>query len=148
MHKWLTALATVFLFAAAATYYLTPEKKAARVEAASPVAVPTSFEGKIITPHPRVPRNMTLDPAQFRDPETKKAYQIAKDKPELLEHMACYCGCMGSVENHTSNLDCFADGHGTGCSLCRRIALDSSEMHDKGMAMDAIKREIDKRYAR
>jgi hypothetical protein len=102
----------------------------------------------IITPHARTPRPATLDPASFRDPETRKAYQVARDKPALLEKMACYCGCMGSVENHTSNLDCFVDNHGQGCALCRRIALEASEMHDRGVPVDKIKNEIDNRYAK
>ena len=102
----------------------------------------------VIIPHPRSPRPETLDPKLFTAPDTQKAYQIARDKPALLEKMACYCGCMKSVENHSSNLDCFADNHGAGCALCRRIALEASEMQDKGMAVEAIKKEIDTRYAR
>ncbi len=102
----------------------------------------------IITPQPRTPRRATLDPASFKDPETRKAYQVARDKPVLLEKMACYCGCMGSVEDHTSNLECFADNHGQGCALCRRIALEAAEMDARGIPADKIKREIDNRYAK
>jgi hypothetical protein len=70
---------------------------------------------KIIVPNPRTPREKSLDPAQFRDPDTRKAYQIARDNPKLLEHLACYCGCMTSeAVKHSSNYDCFTDRHGEG----------------------------------
>src|SRR2546421_2707662 len=79
----------------------------------------------VIVPKPRTPRVKSLDPAMFRDVETRKAYQVAKDNPKLLEKMACYCGCMQMTnEAHTSNYDCFIDNHGAGCAMCRRIALD------------------------
>ena len=105
-------------------------------------------DDKVIVPHPRTPRAKTLDPAQFTDAETKKAYEIARDNPELLEHMSCYCGCMRAPENHTSNYDCFVDKHGAGCAHCRRIALDAYELYQRGLSYEAIKRELDTRYAR
>ena len=83
----------------------------------------------------------------FSEEPVRAAYQVAKDKPDLLEKMACYCGCMKSVENHANNLECFADNHGVGCALCRRIALDASALQDKGMSVENIKKEIDSRYA-
>src|SRR5260221_11341775 len=76
----------------------------------------------VIVPKPRTPRLKSLEPATFRDPETRKAYQVARDNPKLLEKMACYCGCMQITnEAHTSNHDCFVDNHGTGSSMCRHI---------------------------
>ena len=90
MHKGFAALAVLFLFGSVAASYLRHEP--ATAAASAPLV--SAADKKIITPHPRVPRNMTLDPSLFKDPETRKAYQVAKDKPELLEHMACYCGCM------------------------------------------------------
>jgi uncharacterized protein with PCYCGC motif len=60
---------------------------------------------------PRKPRPVTLDPASFTDPEVREAYQAAKETPEAIENMACYCGCFGSA-GHRNNLDCFHDDHG------------------------------------
>lgn len=61
---------------------------------------------------PRVPRPRTLDPAQFMG-KTREAYQAARDYPELLERMPCYCGCYQSA-GHQNNLDCYTDQHAFG----------------------------------
>jgi Protein of unknown function with PCYCGC motif len=61
---------------------------------------------------PRNPRPATLSPALFTG-EAAKAYQIAKEVPELLERMPCYCGCYVNPE-HRNNLDCYTDRHGAG----------------------------------
>ena len=51
-------------------------------------------------------------------PEAKEAYAYALERPDVLEHMPCYCGC-GEM-GHTSNLSCFVrPGAGGG------VALDS-----------------------
>ena len=58
----------------------------------------------------QVPRRPTLDPAQFKDPGVSNSYKAARENPELLEKMPCYCGCFS--QGHTSNYDCFVDNHG------------------------------------
>lgn len=65
----------------------------------------------VLPASPKRPRPVTLDPAQFTDPEVRQAYQAAKDTPEPIENMPCYCGCFGSA-GHRNNLDCFHDNHG------------------------------------
>lgn len=60
---------------------------------------------------PQQPRPITLDPASFSDPEVRASYQAAKDSPEALETVACYCGCY-SEASHRNNLDCYKDNHG------------------------------------
>src|SRR5688572_7465892 len=54
----------------------------------------------------------TLDPAMFTG-KTRDAYQAAKDVPEVLSKIGCYCGCMEG-SGHQSNLFCFMDQHGVG----------------------------------
>ena len=65
----------------------------------------------VLPAKPQTPRPVTLDPAGFPDPDIRLAYQAAKDSPEPLEHVACYCGCFGT-SGHRNNLDCFKDNHG------------------------------------
>ena len=65
----------------------------------------------VLPAKPQNPRPVTLDPINFPDPDVKEAYQAAKDSPEPLEHVACYCGCFGTA-GHRNNLDCFKDQHG------------------------------------
>ena len=72
----------------------------------------STLRDRLVLPaKPQRPRPVILDPAGFTDPEIRRAYQAAKDTPEPIENMACYCGCFGTA-NHRNNLDCFKDSHG------------------------------------
>jgi len=88
----------------------------------------------------------TLDPAQFTG-KARAAYQAAKDIPEVLVELPCFCGCMDSKElGHKNNLYCFADSHGNICDLCQTIALEAKEMHRKGLPIETIRNNIRKTY--
>jgi len=79
---------------------------------AAPTAANPALRNRIILPAiPQRPRPITLEPASFPDPEIRQAYQAAKDAPEVLETVACYCGCY-SDSAHRNNLDCYKDNHG------------------------------------
>jgi uncharacterized protein with PCYCGC motif len=65
----------------------------------------------VLPAKPQSVRPITLSPSDFPEPEVKAAYQAAKDAPDALEHVACYCGCFSS-SGHRNNLDCFKDQHG------------------------------------
>lgn len=58
---------------------------------------------------PRTPRPQTLSPALFQG-KTAEAYRVAKELPELIERMPCYCGCY-RTNGHQNNLDCYIDSH-------------------------------------
>jgi uncharacterized protein with PCYCGC motif len=88
-----------------------------------------------------------LSPTVFSDERTRASYQVAKDIPEVLEQLPCFCGCMTSF-GHKNNLFCFKDQHGSGCTLCQDIALDARTMHDKGMSIAQIQDNIKAKYAR
>jgi len=64
---------------------------------------------KSIDPKTGLPR--TLDPNFFKG-KAKKAYEIAKEIPEVLVQMPCFCECEGY--GHENLLDCFIDNHGAG----------------------------------
>ena len=88
-----------------------------------------------------------LSPTLFADERTRAAYQVAKDIPEVLEQLPCFCGCMTSF-GHKNNLFCFKDQHGSGCTICQDIALDARKMHDQGMPIAQIQENIKAKYAR
>src|SRR5947199_1994148 len=89
----------------------------------------------------------TMDPSYFaKDPKAQAAYQVAKDIPEVLAELPCFCGCMTAF-GHESNLFCFRDEHGSGCEICEGIALDARDLHNKGLSIDKIKDEIRQRWA-
>lgn len=88
-----------------------------------------------------------LSPTLFSDEKTRAAYEVAKDIPEVLEQLPCFCGCMTSF-GHKNNLFCFKDQHGSGCTICQDIALDARKMHDQGMSIAQIQENIKTKYAR
>ncbi len=53
----------------------------------------------------------TLDPGLFRG-KAKQAYQIAREIPEVLAQIPCFCEC--EAYGHENLLDCFIDRHGAG----------------------------------
>jgi hypothetical protein len=52
----------------------------------------------------------TLDPNLFKDGRVKKAYQVAKDIPWVLDSIYCYCHC-DVFFKHKSLLSCYVDDH-------------------------------------
>jgi uncharacterized protein with PCYCGC motif len=55
---------------------------------------------------------VTLSPALFVG-KTAAAYQVAREIPETLAQIYCYCGC-DKLVGHTSLLHCFSDAHASG----------------------------------
>jgi len=88
-----------------------------------------------------------LSPALFTDGKARAAYQTAKDIPEVLEQLPCFCGCMMNM-GHKNNLFCFKDQHGSACDICEDIALDARKMHDEGLSISRIQENIRGTYAR
>jgi hypothetical protein len=88
-----------------------------------------------------------LSPTIFTDEKTRAAYQVAKDIPEVLEQLPCFCGCMTSF-GHKNNLFCFKDQHGEGCTMCQDIALEARRLHDQGMSIAQIQDNIKAKFAR
>jgi hypothetical protein len=90
----------------------------------------------------------TLSPDLFAgDLKAQRSYQVAKEIPEVLAQLPCFCGCM-LHSGHKSNLFCFKDNHGAACDMCENIALDASEMHKQGLSVARIKETIIQRYSR
>jgi len=115
---WQLVLAIVVIAGLASSWiFLTGEPSsqsasAGATDAPTPSIVVPGLENRMVLPvTPQSPRPVTLNPAAFDHPETKASYQAAKDSPEALENVACYCGCFGN-SGHRNNLDCFKDSHG------------------------------------
>jgi hypothetical protein len=53
----------------------------------------------------------TLDPSLFKG-KSKQTYQIAREIPQVLAQMPCFCEC--EAFGHENLLDCFIDHHGAG----------------------------------
>lgn len=84
--------------------------------------------------------------------EKKMIYEWAKTQEgaALLEQMPCYCGC--KFEGHLHTRHCFwrddgsFDKHGITCSVCFDIAKKTKQMHEQGIDICTIRKEIDKFY--
>lgn len=86
----------------------------------------------------------TLDPETVSE-KAREAYGIARDFPELLVQMPCYCGCekaWGSRMAHKSLLDCFADRHGENCRICVEEAIFARDKTDQGIKPEEIREVI------
>jgi hypothetical protein len=51
----------------------------------------------------------TLDPARFTG-KAARAHRAAREIPELLDQLHCYCGCARDAR-HVSLLSCHTDSH-------------------------------------
>lgn len=67
------------------------------------------LKDKSIDPKTGLPK--TLDPHHFKG-KARQAYQIAKEMPEVLAQIPCFCDC--DAFGHENLLDCFIDQHGAG----------------------------------
>ncbi|MBI3896259.1 MAG: hypothetical protein HY313_10060 [Acidobacteria bacterium] len=116
---WQAVLGMIVVAAVASAYFLVSQNSSSGGETRSASSAETEsasgsslLQNRLILPaQPRSIRPVTLSPNSFSDPDVQRAYQAAKEVPEVLEHMACYCGCYGN-SGHRNNLDCFADNHG------------------------------------
>jgi hypothetical protein len=63
----------------------------------------------------------TLSPDLFTG-NPKLAYQAAKEIPQTLAQLPCYCHCDMST-GHKSLHSCFVTEHGEGCGICINEAL-------------------------
>lgn len=63
----------------------------------------------------------TLSPDKFIG-KTKEAYQIAREIPQTLAQLPCYCHCDEGF-GHKSLHSCFEDDHAASCAVCTEEAL-------------------------
>ena len=80
-------------------------------EIGTPAASTSSARAAPPTP-PAVARRETrptLDPAKFVG-KAAVTHQVARDIPEVLDQLYCYCECDKSI-GHKSLLSCYTDGH-------------------------------------
>jgi hypothetical protein len=102
----------------------------------------------------------TVDPASLRGGETRqtlspqyftgstaRAYQAARDIPEVLDSLHCYCECK-KHHGHKSLLTCFVTTHGRNCSICIDEAIMAGKLAKKGYDSVAIRKAVDKAFSR
>lgn len=68
----------------------------------------------------------TLAPAQFFG-QARLAYQAAKEIPQTLAQLPCYCHCDVGF-GHKSLHSCFVDDHAAHCAICVEEALTAARL--------------------
>ena len=87
----------------------------------------------------------TLDPAQFKD-KVREAYQVAKDNPQVLAQLPCFCYC--DTIGHKSLHSCYEDEHSTGCTVCIDSALTAKALTKEGKSPSEIRENLIAKYTK
>ncbi len=107
--------------------------------AAPPVAAVSLVPAYYRTAPPANTLPPTLSPALFTGNE-RLAYQAAKEIPQTLAQMPCYCHC-DKGHGHKSLLSCFESQHGENCGICIGEALMAHQLKKRSRLTDAEIRE-------
>lgn len=125
-------LAVLLLGAAGVVFMRGRENSSRQANPATAVSTPeASHAGAAHSHSTRVPAYQsasdvsqlapTLPPAQFIG-KTRTAYQVAKEIPQTLAQLPCYCEC-DQAYGHKSLQTCFVDDHASQCAVCVDEAL-------------------------
>ena len=88
----------------------------------------------------------TLDPEIFAG-SVRQAYWIAKEIPETLAQVPCYCKCDRSL-GHKSLHSCFTDDHGSKCGTCMNEAFGAYRLQkEKKLTPEQIREKIIAEYS-
>lgn len=90
-------------------------------------------------------KRTTLSPNYFIGKQSK-AYRVAKEIPEVLDKVYCYCECQKNF-GHKSLLTCFVDKHGSKCGICMNEALMAYDLNKKGYDTKSIVDKIDSYFS-
>jgi uncharacterized protein with PCYCGC motif len=88
--------------------------------------------------------SLTQDPELYRG-DIRQAYIVARDHPELLAQLDCYCGCE-QHEGHKNLLDCFRTNHGASCDICVGEAVTAGQMLTQDTPVDQIRDALRARF--
>jgi hypothetical protein len=89
----------------------------------------------------------TLSPERFTG-ITRSAYQAAREIPQTLTQLPCYCHCDQSM-GHKSLHSCFEDEHAASCAVCATEALTAYRLQkEQGLTPAQIRERIIAEYSR
>src|SRR5437762_9727128 len=83
---------------------------------------------------------VTLPPDKFSG-KTRDAYQAAKEIPQTIAQMPCYCYCDRGM-GHKSLHSCFEDDHAAHCDVCTNEALMAYRLQKQGLTPKQIRERI------
>ena len=75
--------------------------------------------------------------------ETREAFELARQIPQVLDGIRCHCGC-AEMEGFYSLLSCFEkDGMAQHCEVCQGLARLAHRMHRAGKSLAQIRSAVD-----
>lgn len=88
----------------------------------------------------------TLEPAKFFG-KAKEAYAVAKQIPETLAQLPCYCHCDQGF-GHKSLHTCFVDDHAAHCAVCVDEALLAYRLQrEEKLTPEQVRERIVEKYS-
>jgi hypothetical protein len=110
---------------------------------ASPARVPAHFED--VRSLNELPP--TLPPERFFG-QARQAYQVAKEIPQVLAQLPCYCHCDESF-GHKSLHSCYESEHSSQCAVCVNEALLAYRLQkEQGLTAPQIRARIIAEFSR
>jgi hypothetical protein len=102
--------------------------------------VPAHYETPPVTLPPTLP-------AERYKGMTRDAYQAAKEIPQTLAQLPCYCHCDQSM-GHKSLHSCFEDEHAASCAICVGEALMAYRLQKQGLKPAQVRERIIAEYSK
>lgn len=87
---------------------------------------------------------MTMPPQQFEG-KVRQAYQVAKEIPQTLAQLPCFCYC--DTVGHKSLHSCYETDHSAGCTVCVDSALLASQLKKQGLGDEQIREKLIAKYS-
>lgn len=88
----------------------------------------------------------TLPASEFFG-KTREAYVVAKQIPETLAQLPCYCEC-DKAFGHKSLHTCFVDDHASQCAVCVDEALLAYKLQkDEKLTPEQVREKIIEKYS-
>lgn len=148
-----TLLILVALFAATSCSSRYEPAPAAGTKSA-PVEPQSTTEAHAPKPNAPVPAHFNHPPnnlgptlpAEDFTGKTRAAYRVAKEIPETLAQLPCYCHCDRGM-GHKSLHSCFEDDHAAHCAVCVDEALLAARLQQSGLTPSQIREKIVAQYS-
>lgn len=115
---------------------MSPASPSSSQNISTAMEVPAHYE----TAPPLTTLGATLPPEEF-DGQAREAYQVAREAPQLIAQMPCYCHCDRSL-HHKSLHSCFEDDHAATCATCIEEALMAYRLQQRGISPKQIRETI------
>ena len=98
-------------------------------------------------PRPGVTAERILAADELNTEKAKKLYAQAREIPEVLDGIHCYCECHDDPMNHRSLLSCFESDQAAGCYACGTEARLVHKLHGEGKSLAEIRDAVDRKFA-